>query len=87
MDSMLDACAGFFIPAAYSKISNLIVFQQAGVTPLTQQLERHQFLLLGKVARSDDGGPLRHDTLVDCNVQPKSSSLTRRVGRPRQAWT
>ena len=76
------------IPAAYySRVSNLTVFQRAQVPALTQQLERRQFLLLGVVARSEDGSTLRRDTFFDGSVRPKAAYSTRRVGRPRQTWT
>ena len=76
------------IPAAYySRVSNLTVFQRAQVPALTQQLERRQFLLLGVVARSEDGSPIRRDAFVDGSVRPKAAYFTRRVGRPRQTWT
>ena len=53
----------------------------------SEQLLRTQLVLLGKVARSPDGDPLRVDTFVAGTVNPQIGRYVRRLGRPRQDWT
>ena len=76
------------IPAAFvSRISNKEVFKRADVRPSSQQLLKHQLLLLRKVAISTVGGPLRRDSFVDATTQPRIGRFVKRIGRPRQDWT
>jgi len=76
------------IPAAFvSRISNKEVFKRADVRPLSEQLLKHQLLLLRKVAISTVGGPLRRDSFVGATTQPQIGRFVRRIGRPRQDWT
>ena len=77
------------VPPSYiSRISNAIVFSKAVVQPLSEQLLKQQLVLLGKVARSPDTGPLRRDTFGPGTVlQPQIGRYVRRQGRPRQDWT
>ena len=76
------------IPCSFvSRISNARVFAKAGVKPFSEQLLGRQLLLLGKVARSPDGGPCRRDTFTSGTMQPQIGRYVRRVGRPRQDWT
>jgi hypothetical protein len=78
----------FRIPPAFlSRVSNTKVFTQADVVPISDQLLLSQLTLLGKVARSPDGGPLKRDTFVPGTLRPQVGSTLRRVGRPRQTWT
>ena len=75
------------IPAAFiSRISNATVFARAGVIPLSNQLLRRQLSLLGKVALSPQGHPLRRDAFVDNTLQPQIGRFIRRQCRPRQDW-
>jgi hypothetical protein len=76
------------IPAAYiSRVSNMKVFDEAEVKPLTAQVMKQQVLLLGRVGRSADNSPLRRDTFVGNSAQPQVGRCVRCVGRPRQDWT
>ena len=76
------------IPAAFiSRVPNAKVFEEAGRLPLSEQLLRHQLMLLGRVGRSPSGSPLRRDTFVGGTALPMIGSHVRRVGRPRQDWT
>jgi len=74
-------------PAFISRVSNAKVFAQAGVRPLSHQLLQKQLRLLGKVAFSPAGSPLRRDTFVDDSLRPQIGRYIRRIGRPRQDWT
>jgi len=76
------------IPAAFiSRVSNSRVFEKAGVAALSKQVLYRQLLLLGKVARSDAGTPLRADTFVGNSLNPQMGRFIRRVGRPWLDWT
>ena len=74
-------------PAFISRVSNKIVFQRAGVLPLTEQLAKRQLSLLWKVAQSGTGGPLRRHTFVGNSLEPYIRHYIRKVGRPRTNWT
>ena len=74
-------------PAFVSRVSNQVVFQRAGVKPLSEQLLKRQLLVLGRVACSPAGGPLRRDTFVVELLQPQIGRFVPKVGRPRQDWT
>ena len=63
------------------------MFSQAGVCPLSHQLLQRQLRLLGKVALSPAGSPLRRDTFFEGTLIPQIGRFVRRVGRPRQDWT
>ena len=63
------------------------MFAQAGVRPLSEQLLHKQLRLLGKVALSPAGSPLRRDTFIDGTLNPQIGRYVRRLGRPRQDWT
>ena len=76
------------IPAAFiSRVSNAKVFAEAGVCPLSDKLTQKQLQLLGKVALSPAGSPLRRDTFADGSLIPQIGCYVRRRGRPRQDWT
>ena len=76
------------VPAAFvSRVFNKTVFARAGVRPFSQQLLKHQYVLLRKVACSPDGNPLRQDTFADASFVPQIGRFVRRVGRPKQEWT
>jgi len=76
------------IPAAFvSRISNTEVLRRANSTPLSQQLLYRQLIIMGKVARSAAGSPLRQDTFVGNSLRPQVGRYIRKVGRPRQEWT
>ena len=70
-----------------SRISNKTVFTRAGVRPFSEQLLKHQFILLRTAAGSPDGHPLRKDTFADASFVPQIGRFVRRVGRPKQEWT
>ena len=74
-------------PSFLSRISNKTVFERAGVVPMTQQLLHKQLALLGHVARSPPGDPLRRDTFVEDAMKPIVGHFIRKVGRPAQNWT
>ena len=75
------------IPCSYlSRVSNAIVFAKAGVQPFSKQLLDRQLVLLGRVAHSPAGSPLRESTFVDDTLLPQVGRYVRRVGRPRQDW-
>jgi hypothetical protein len=75
------------IPSAYaSRISNKTVLQRAEVLPFSDQVLKRQLLLLGKVAFSPAGSPLRKDVFVGDSLRPQIGRYVRRVGRPRQDW-
>ena len=59
------------------------MYDRAGVLPLTDQLAKQQLNLLGCVARSEKGSPLRRDTSISDTMQPTISHFIRKVGRPR----
>ena len=75
------------IPAAYiSRVSNVIVFEKAKVLPLTEHLEERQLALLGCVARSKKGSPLRRNAFTGEGLEPLVRQHVRKVGRPRLSW-
>ena len=74
-------------PAYYSRVSNKTVLDKAGVKPFSEQILLRQMLLLGKVARSPAGEPLRRDTFAGEGIDPQIGRFVRVVGRPRQDWT
>ena len=75
------------IPSAcVSHISNKTVLQRAELLPFSDQVLRRQLLLLGKVAFSPAGSPLRRDVFVGDSLRPQIGRYVRRVGRPRQDW-
>jgi len=75
------------IPAAfYSRVSNKIVLERAGVLPLTEQILKRQLVILGKVARSPADSLLRRCVFRDDSLIPQVGRYVRRVGRPRQDW-
>ena len=57
------------------------------MTLFSQQVMRHQFSLLRKVALAEPGDPSRKDTFIDSILIPQIGRVIRRVGRPRQDWT
>ena len=71
----------------YSRVSNQTVYSRAGALPLTEQLAKQQLNLLGIVARSPAGSPLRRNTFIGDALQPTISHYIRKVGRPRANWT
>jgi len=71
----------------YSRVSNKVVYERAGTIPLTQQLAKQQLNLLGTVARSAAGSPLRRNTFMGDSFQPTICHYIRKVGRPRINWT
>ena len=76
------------IQAAFiSRVSNAKVFEAAGTTPFSEQLRAQQLLLLGRVGRSPEGGPLRRDTFWKGTARPMVGHYVRRVGRPRHDGT
>lgn len=76
------------VPCAFvSRVSNAAVLARAEVQAFSEQLLRTQLILLGKVARSPDGDPLRVDTFAAGTVNPQIGRYVRRLGRPRQDWT
>ena len=77
---------GIHIPSVQCG-TNAKVFAQAGVRPLSEQLLEKQLQLIGKVALSPAGSPLRRDTFFDGTLTPQIGRYVRRVGRPRQDWT
>ena len=54
--------------------------------PLSEQVLRRQFLLLGKIARAPEGDPLRIDVFVGSSLQPQVGRFVRRIGHPSQEW-
>ena len=75
------------VPSAYlSRVSNKTVLQRAEVLPFSDQVLRRQLLLLGKVALSPTGSPLRKDVFVGDSLRPQMGRYVRRIGRPRQDW-
>ena len=74
-------------PAFISRVSNKIVFDRAGVAPLSWQLFKRQLSLLGRAARSPSGSLMRQCAFRDNSVLPQIGRFIRRVGRPRQDWT
>ena len=75
------------IPAAFiSRVSNTVVLEKAGVAPLSAQLLKRQLALLGKVALSPLGHPLRRDAFLDNTLHPQIGRFIRRRGRQRQDW-
>jgi len=57
------------IPAAFiSRISNATVYSRAGMRSFPDQLLKQQLLMLGKVALSPQGSPIRNNTFVDGSV-------------------
>ena len=75
------------IPAAFVRVSNKAVFEQAGVAPISEQVLHRQLVMLGKAARAPHGDPVRRDVFVNDSVLPCVGQFVRRVGRPRQEWT
>ena len=71
----------------YSSVSNKVVYERAGTIPLSQQLAKQQLILLGTVARSAAGSPLRRNTFMGDSFQPSICHYIRKVGRPRTNWT
>ena len=71
----------------YSRVSNKTVLERAGTIPLTDQLAQQQLILLGLVARSPAGDPLRRNTFIGDSLQPQICHYVRKVGRPRTNWT
>ena len=57
------------------------------MVPLTQQLLHKQLVLLGHVARSPLGDPLRRDTFVEDTLKPIVAHFIRKVCQPAQNWT
>ena len=75
------------IPAAYvSRVPNATVLSKAGVAPFSKLILRRQLLLLGRVACSPVGSPLRESTFIGSSLSPQVGRYVRRVGRPRQDW-
>ena len=75
------------IPHSYiSRVSNKSVLQQAGATPYSAQLLRHQLLWFGKLGRSSDTDVLRKTTFLPGSLKPITDSLARKPGRPRHEW-
>ena len=64
-----------------------MVFERAGVRPLTEQLLKRQLILLGQVARAPATDPLRRDVFIGDACRLVISHYIRRVGRPKANWT
>jgi len=76
------------IPASFvSRVSNKTVLQRAGVNAMSEQVLFRQLVLMGEVALSTEGSPLRRDVFVDSSLRPQVGRYIRRIGRPRQEWT
>ena len=76
------------IPAAFvSRVSNKIVFERAGATPLSDQILHRQLLLLGKVVRAPEDSLLKQCVFSSGTLLPQIGQFVRRVGRPRQDWS
>ena len=63
------------------------MLEKAGHAPLGKQLLRQQLLLYGRIARAPDNDYLRMLTFCPDTLEPTTSVMVRRVGRPRNEWT
>ena len=89
MDGFVARCLRriLHVPAAFiSRVSNATIYERAGVGAFSQQILKHQLVLLRKVALSQNPH-LRRDTFADSSLTPQIGRFVRRVGRPRQDWT
>ena len=75
------------IPSAYlSRISNKMVFQQAGAQPLSTLVLERQLLYLHKLANLPPTDAVRASVFED-DLRIRQPSGHRRVGRPRATWS
>ena len=75
------------IPAAYfSRISNNVVFNRAGVEPLAVEILRRQLTFLGCIALLPAKGPRRKCVFVGDTSHLQMDRYIHRRGRPRRTW-
>ena len=69
----------------YSRMTNAKVLEKAGCTPLSEVLLARQAKLFKKIQRLPEDSLVRR-LVCNSDGQPRSWSLRRSRGRPRQQW-
>ena len=55
--------------------------------PLSEQILQRQLVMLGRVALSPEGSPLKKNVFVDDSLNLEIERYIQRRGRPRQTWS
>lgn len=74
------------LPSFLSHVPNKDVLAAAGATLLSDRLLEQQLKLLGNVARSRSGTPLRDAFFAEGTYELQESGASRGRGRPRHMW-
>ena len=75
------------IPHPYiSRISNQVVLNTCGSTPLSSTLTYRQLLLMGKIATMPDDSAIRRSVFMPGTTALARPFGARRRGRPRNSW-